>query len=74
MRGVWEETRGEYLDLHRKRRETVKVHTKYYLETQEERGAVSSTEYKEAEWKNFQIRLNFCLQTTSEHQLESYIP
>jgi len=43
MQGVWEEKRGEYLDLHRKRRETVKVHTKYYLENKDERGAVSST-------------------------------
>jgi hypothetical protein len=48
MRGVWEETRGEYLDLQRKRREAVKVHTKYCLENQEERGAVSLTGYKQA--------------------------
>jgi len=64
MRGVWEETRGEYLDLHRKRREAVKVHTKYCVENQEERGAVSLTGYKQAEWKYFQVRFNSRLQTT----------
>jgi len=48
------------------------VHTKYCLENQAEKGAVSSTGYKQPKWKYLQIRFNSRLQTTSEHQLESY--
>jgi len=49
------------------------VHTEYCLENQEERGAGRSTGYNQAEWKYFQIRFNSRLQTTSEHQSDSYI-